>query len=507
MEPEPMTFRDILSIVRRRRWWFVVPLSIVFIGSLIAALVLPPVYRSTSTILIEQQVVPQDFGKNTNATFADQQLQTINQRIMTSERLLEIVKRFQLYPERGSTRDTEDLVAALKDDIILAPISVTVNDPRAGRSGQSATIAFTLSYEATSSPEKVHAVAQGLAELFLQENQQVRQRQATQLSGYLQEESTRLKEQIQRSEEAIAQFKARHINDLPELLAVNIEGVREIQRSIDDTNTKLKEIREKEGYLRTQLANTPPEFKQTGRNRLNELQVRLVELKNHFSDEHPDVIKTKAEIAMIEKQIQSGQDEGSKGIPDNPAYITLASQLSSVQSEIVSTRAQLGDLNARLGEYRRRVSVSPQVESEYKALLMERDNAKAKHDDLMRKFMDSQVSQGIEESQNWERFSIIDPARVPQRPVKPNRLAMLLIGLALGVGAGVLGMAMREFTDDSVRDAPRLTRDTAQPVLASIPVIVTERDETRQKAIMWGWIIALAATAVVIAFILIPVLV
>jgi succinoglycan biosynthesis transport protein ExoP len=492
MEMRPLSPKDILRIIQRRRWWLTVPLVAVFLGSMAIAFILPPVYKSTSTILIEQQNIPPEYVKMADTSYAEQQLQMINQRIMTSAKLLQITNTFQLYPDLRRSNNTEGLIAKMREDIELQPISANITDPRTGRTNQSATIAFTLSYEGIGDPKKVQQVAKALAEFFLLENIQMRQRKATELTGFLDDEAKKMKTQIEQIDARIARFKEEHVNDLPELLQVNIEGMHDVQRAIDQATNKLAELKEKEGYLKTQLASTPPEFKETERKHLSELQVKLVELRNQFSEEHPDVVKTKTEIAMIEKRLQLAESKGTdKKRPDNPAYITLAAQFSSVQSEISSVNTQINDLNARLNEYKRNVSFSPQVESEYRSLVMERDNTRAKYDDLMRKFMESKMSQGLEEKQNWERFTLIDPARVPEAPFKPNRLAIILLGLALGAGTGVGAMSLREFTDDSVRDAHRLLETTSFPVLARIPVIINTRDQKKARVRTWLFIAVL----------------
>jgi uncharacterized protein involved in exopolysaccharide biosynthesis len=267
-------------------------------------------------------------------------------------------------------------------------------------------------------------------------------------------------------------------------MQVNMQSINDIQRNIDLLTNQLNQLKEREGYLKTQLASTPQSLMETDRQRLNELNVRLVNLKNQFSAEHPDVIKTKAEIAELEERLKSSSDKEGTDRPDNPAYIALASQLSGNQSDIATANAQIRDLNSRLYDYKHRIELTPQVESEYKALLMERGNTQGKYDDLMRKHMEAKVSQGLEKEQKGERFTIIDPARLPEKPDKPNRLAIMLIGLVLGIGAGIGTASVKEYTDTSVRNAGMLTQATSYPVLASIPVILME-NELGKKRTIW----------------------
>ena len=131
--------------------------------------------------------------------------------------------------------------------------------------------------------------------------------------------------------------------------------------------------------------------------------------------------------------------------------------------------------------YRQRIANTPKVEEAYKAILIERDNTQAKYDDLMRKHMEARVAQGLEKEQKGERFTLIDPARLPEIPDKPNRLAIMLIGMVLAIGAGIGWASLREFTDLSIRDSESLVLATSFPVLGSIPEIKTEEDIQKEK--------------------------
>jgi hypothetical protein len=90
------------------------------------------------------------------------------------------------------------------------------------------------------------------------------------------------------------------------------------------------------------------------------------------------------------------------------------------------------------------------------------------------------VAQGLEKGQMGERFTLVDPARLPEKPVSPNRLAIMLIGLLLGIGGGIGSASLREFADQSARSPEELARATGLPVLAVIPTIVTWRESWRQ---------------------------
>jgi hypothetical protein len=167
--------------------------------------------------------------------------------------------------------------------------------------------------------------------------------------------------------------------------------------------------------------------------------------------------------------------------PDNPAYITLSSQLAGVRSEIGSVKRQIKDLQAKRSTFRSRIEAAPRVEEGYRTLVAERNNLQAKSDDLSRKSMDAKVAHGLEKEQLGERFTVVEAARLPEKPASPNIPAILLIGLVLGLGSGVAFAAVKESSDTAVHSLEQLTSAMAFPALVAIPEIVTRRDIRRRK--------------------------
>jgi uncharacterized protein involved in exopolysaccharide biosynthesis len=230
------------------------------------------------------------------------------------------------------------------------------------------------------------------------------------------------------------------------------------------------------------LATIAPDAINQSKDRLKELRVALGSLKARFSDEYPDVIKTKAEINELEQKLQSrGNQPEVVEKPDNPSYITLSAELASIQSEIKSTKQQIEDIDARRNEYRRRLEMTPRVEEGYRNLMVERNNTQSKYDDLMRKFMEAKVAHGLEKEQMGERFTLIDPARLPEKPVRPNRAVIVLIGLVLGIVSGAGTVSLQETTDRSARRSEVLASSLPFPILAEIPEIITLEDKLNRR--------------------------
>ena len=357
-----------------------------------------------------------------------------------------------------------------------------------------ATIAFSLAYDGPV-PEIVLRVAGVLTSLYLEEHLKVREQQTAGTFKFLDEEARDLKAQLDTIDASISAFKKKNMDALPELLQINLQSLDRIERDISQMNDQLRASREKESFLQSQLASIPTDSDSQDKNLLKELKARLVQLESRYSDQYPDVIKTRSEIASIEARLGNASS-ASRDKNDNPAYVNISAQLAGARTDIESVKRQIEEMRRKRDEYRQRIEATPKVDEAYKGLLSERNNTQAKYDDLMRKSMEAKVSQGLEKEQMGERFNLIDPARLPEKPVKPNIPAVLLIGLVLGIGAGVGVAALREFSDQSVRSAKVLARETALPVLGTIPEIVTRGDRKRLRLKRIGLVIAVLAVLI-----------
>ena len=222
MQDDLTSIQDLISIIGRRKWSLVLPALLVFAVAVVAACVWPPTYRSISTSLIEEQGIPREFVASSVTGFADQRLQMINQRVMISSKLLEIVKQFNLYPEQRKKKTTEEIIDLMRKDIAFKTISADVVDSRTGRPS-AATIAFSLAYDGPV-PEIVQRVAGVLTSLYLAENLKVREQQTAGTFKFLDEEARDLKAQLDTIDASISAFKKKNMDALPELLQINLQS-------------------------------------------------------------------------------------------------------------------------------------------------------------------------------------------------------------------------------------------------------------------------------------------
>ena len=192
LEESGLDIGDYLAILKRRRFALLFPALIIFLIALVAALVWPATYSSKATILIEEQEIPQDLVPSTVTSFAAQQIQVTQQRVMTMDNVNKLIDKFALYDQADPQKrlPKSELAVMFRKNVHLNLISADVIDPRSGRPGQ-ATIAFSLAFD-DRNPAAAQKVANELVSLYLNENLRTRSSQAAGASEFLQAEATSL---------------------------------------------------------------------------------------------------------------------------------------------------------------------------------------------------------------------------------------------------------------------------------------------------------------------------
>lgn len=532
---------DWLAILKRRKWALLITLGLLSVITIMTAFLYPATYRSTATILIEQQEIPQDFVRSTITTFADQRLQIIQQRVMTYTNLFQIIDKFNLYPEMLETEPREVVLEEIRDAISLDIISADVIDPRSGRPTQ-ATIAFSVSFD-NESPDLSHKVANELMSLFLDENIKQRTQKAKEATSFLDEEANKLEEQIAQLEEQLAEFKKGNVEKLPELVSMNLTLMDRTDQDIKQVDQQLRALKERKIYLESELAQMDPEealYSEQGErllsssDRLKVLRIQLLQASGIYAEDHPDILRLKREISALEKE-EGGGDQSQKDFkiqlqqlkqqleqaelkytsdhpdvkslrksiasleksivessfssnqyPDrteisNPAYSQLLAQLEAANAEIGSLKILRSSLQAKIVNLEKRLLESPEAEQKLRALEREYVNARTKYADVKAKLSEAKIGESLEMGKQSEKFTVIEPPLFPQQPVSPNRPAILLLGILLS-GAIAFGIALlRETLDDAIYDRETVLKLTGLVPIAVLPTMYTIDELSKNK--------------------------
>lgn len=542
--PSQFSFKDFMDGLARRRALAIAIASVCIVAALAIALLLPPSYRSVGTILIEQQEVPADLVRSTVTAYADQRLQVINQRVMTSSNLLDIMRRYSLYPERQSRDTREELVRRMREDVNLKMVRADVIDPRTGAPRQ-ATIAFSVSYDSRS-PEAAVKVANELMSLYLSENVQERQRLAGNTNSFLVSEADRLSKAIAVTEQKLADFKLKHADAMPELQTLNRSLLDRTEQDLSQSQMRLSTLDQQRVFLESQLSQVKPTSSLTAdggervlspEDRLRIAKSRLTSARALYAPDHPDIARLEREVKGLETETGSSAEsqpsvndltrdlDGARGelatardryspdhpdiarlerrvsglekaladaqanpqapkapveTPDNPTYISLQTQLSSTVNEKKALEARMDQMRAQVSGYEKQLVTSPTIEREYRVLARDYDSAAAEYRELRAKQQEAQIAQNLENDRKGERFSVIEPPLPPEKPESPNRPAIMVIGVILALGLTLGIVAILETMDTSVRGRHDIVNLLQTPPLAVLPWIETSDDRSKR---------------------------
>lgn len=526
MDRHVLDLNDYLVVLRRRRVQLFAPMALVFLIALAIAFGLPAVYRSTATILIEQQDIPQDLVRSTVTSYATERIQIISQRVMTRENLRSIIEKFGLYAEEKKSKDLGEIISLMRGNIGVRMVSAEVVDPKSGRAGK-ATIAFDLSFE-SSDPEATKLVVDELVSLYLEENARIRSQMAADTSAFLAEEANRMSIYIAELETELAAYKEKNVGQLPQLMTLNMNLMERTERELEDVQRGISDLEERKVYLESQLAQLEPNTGDSPQGRLRALQMAYLRASAAYSPDHPDIVNMRRELEILKAQVGSSDnttsleqqilavqanlaaarekysedhpdvvalkrslaalnDElttsraSSRGevvtsdfLPDNPAYVSTKTQLESLKISLNSAQERRDRLKAKLADYENRIVQTPKVEQEGLAIQREYDNAVRKYHELKQNLLEAQVSEQLESENRAERFSLIQPAYVPAAPDKPNRLGIMLLGAVLSMVTGLGFAAGSEYLDQSVRGSRGISLLMGSPPIATIPYIHVE---------------------------------
>jgi polysaccharide chain length determinant protein (PEP-CTERM system associated) len=494
----------LLEIVRRRRVLAVLPFLFVLTAAVSLAVFLPSLWTARALVLVNRQVIPERLVAPTVQADIEARLLTLSQEILTPQRLTQIAQEHGLYRR---ARSVDELVDRMRKDIRIE----LVEDKNASRR-ESRSFLFTVSYTGTN-PVVAANVANTLAAAYSEVNSRMREEQAAGASQFLETQLRDLREKLQILERAITAYKEKHLGELPEQKEVNLRTLERLQQALQLTNENHRRASERRqmltealGQIDTSVAMATPGGSglsvtpaDTAAARLNLLRQELAMTQSRFSDKYPDVVQLKEQIRALEakveaeKQAQAAQSALPKAaaapakrngrdlrVPPENAYVqSLMTQLDQATVEAKTTTEEGNNINAQIAVYTRRLENTPKREQELAILTRDYDTTRELFKSLLAKRGEADMASELEQRQKGESFRVIEPARMPEQPAGPNRFRLLLVGLALAIGAAGAAVVLAEQVDTSFRRVDEVRSTLPLPVLSAIPRISTEQDRSR----------------------------
>ena len=493
IENRELTMDDYLAMLRRRLKVILIPTLLAPLAGFAISYAFPPKYTSTSLVLVEEQKVPEGYVKPAITEDLSQRVTTLEQRALGADRLRPLIERLQL--ARGN-RSVDDVIDAIRSGAAIQPVDTTfVPSPTGKQRGQTNLPGFNVIYTA-SNPREAQEVCAGLTDIMLQENLKDRAQVAESTTDFLARQVEEAKRTLDTLDSQMADFKKRYAGQLPGDEDTNMKMLMGTNSQLDANTQTLSRAQQDKAYTESLLSQQVAAWKssQTATNpqnleqQLAALQSQLITLQGRYTDDYPDVVKTKKDIAELQKKLKEinsaaanapattgTSDQASLSEP--PEIQQLRLQIHQYQQVITQATRDQQRLQEQIKIYQSRVALSPAVEEQYRKLTRDYDTAQKFYDDKSKQEKESETQTAMERAQQGEQMQLQNPADLPESPTFPNRLLFAGGGLAGGLAIG-FGLAMwLELRDQIVRTERDCLAVLELPVLSQVPWVGVEASQ------------------------------
>src|SRR5579864_4747029 len=487
IESRELTMDDYLAMLRRRARVILIPAVLAPVVGFLISYAFPPKYTSQSTILVERQKVPENMVQPVVSEDWTARVATLQQQVLSQTQLQPIVQK--IYPNK-SGQEMSQIIDDIRENMTVEPVvsdlSLTSGTLKK-KPGQSSPVpGFTVSFTAANARE-AQQICNELTSLMVTENLKEIQATAQGTSDVLDRGIEDGKRNLDNQDSKLAAFKKQYMGQLPGDEDNNIKLLAGLNSQLDAYTQALNRAEQDRAYAQSLLSQQLAAWSssQTSMNpenlqkQLAELQSQLMTLQARYTDDHPDVVKTKNDIAEVKRKLKemnsaSAPDAGNtdKGSASEPAEIKqLRLQIHQYDQSIAQATREQKLLQDQIRTYQGRLSLSPGVEERYKALMRDYETAQKFYNDLLAKKNESEMQTDMERRQQGEQMSLLNPANPPDSPSFPNRLLFAGGGLAAGLTFG-MGLAIwLELRDKAIRTEQDVVAILELPTLVSVPWI------------------------------------
>lgn len=469
-------------LVLAHKWHILVGTFALTLAFTIIIAKLPSTYEATTTILVDPQQIPEKYVSPAVSNDPYSQLNTITQQVLSRTRLQEIVDKFDLYPELRNSRTLEEIIEKMRDDITI--------QVKQGSGLELST--FTISYQARQ-PLVVARVANELAASFIQWNVNSREEQVTGTKEFLASELSAAKRSLEQQEDQLRKFKMGHLGETPDQAASNLQVLAGLRAALEANSDSMNRLDEEKALLTslpessTTNAGTTVILSERGRLDLQkrQLEANLQQLRQRYADSYPDVVRASSELKAITAQLKSLPSEtiDSPKASDEPSPAAVRVQV--IDREMKKFKSEQDRLESEIAGYQSKLDDTPLREEQLVELTRNYDISKQNYQDLLDKSFSIDMAADLEQKQKGERFTVLDPAQVPQKPLKPPRKILIPVAGFAAFALSVFCVFVGEALSPAIKTESEL--QTLLPkgakVMGLIPHIPIAADARRNRTI------------------------
>ncbi|MRR07229.1 MAG: chain length-determining protein [Deltaproteobacteria bacterium] len=457
-----------LKMLMKRRYLFIVVSLAVM--SLIAwgSFFLPKRYEATSTVFIEKSVIKDLVKGITFTPSVEDKVRILRYAMLSRTFVTNVLKSLDV---DTTAKNEKEMEALIEDFQKRTQISIKGND------------LFIVSIR-DKDPKLATDYVNMLVRKYVEDNVSTKRQDSYGADRFITEQLKSFKDKLDESENKIIAFRQnRGVSvGLDESLLVN--DIRTYQTELDTIRIKRNELSATRDVLRRQLKNIKPTTvafsSRENSSEIEMLERRLKQLMVNYTENYPEVIRTKNLIASLKKQKESGQTAAEPGGKEeystaNPVYQNLEQQLYQVEAELEAINAKQRQLQATIGGKEQKLRNVPADQKNLTELMKERDANRKIYEELLTRQGQAELTKQMEVEDKATTFRVVDPAIIPKKPVSPNRVKMILMGIIMGFVAGAAAVFVMEMFDSSVKDVASLKK-LGYDVLAVIPTIFNQEE-------------------------------
>lgn len=475
MEDTPVHALDYVSVLRRRKWWLIVPIAAsVAVGAALVRL-LPKQYTATTTIaVVAPGVAPSLVGPPGPADNGER-IRAVSQQLLSSRVLMRVAKETGL-----SASPDEALMGRLRASVTVAvPTPVATDDPKRLDT-------FVVSY-VDDNPARAQLVANRLAAVFVDDNSKARQQRAEYTASFISAELGNSQMRLGELQARLRRAKESHIGQLPEQTLANLQTLSGLRQQTDANATSLRGEQDRLSMIERQLdsvtqggpdtlAAAPRSGQgaplQSGDARIVALERDLAAARLSYTDKHPEVVRLQDELATARAEAAREQQlpaaDRIAQLRTDPVYRQLSADREAARLRIRDLERVETDLRRQIGLYQSRVESAPMVEQELTSVQRDYDLEKQQYMELSSKLAAAGIAENVERTRTGERFSVLYQAVYPVDPTRPVPLRVMLLSIVAGLCLGVAFLVGREYFDRSIHDVRQLRDELDLLVLGEV---------------------------------------
>ena len=464
---------------------------------LVTAIKAPPSFSTAARFLVEPPQIPDSMVASLVQTEAAEQLQVIEQRLLTRANLIDIAQKYRVFPD----------ISTMSPDAVVQGMREATRISRSSGRGQ-ATL-MTVRFSAQSGQIAANVVNEYMT-LILETSSVFRLSRAENTLSFFEQEAQRLSTDLDRTSARIVSFKNTNVDALPDDLEYRLgrqallqERLGRLERERNGARSQREEAQrlfEVTGQVRQEQTNPQVQLSPQEA-QLAALRFELEQSQAVLSDTNPKVILLQNRVKLLEDQVAAQVIPPDQALPDSPEQepidpvrTMLDVTLADIDTRITAASEEIEEVNTQLVDLEDSISRTAANAIALNALEREYDNTQTQYNEALNNLNGARMSERLEVTSQAQRITVIEGPSVPQEPSAPNRLLLAAMGIAMGGGLAGGYFVLLELLNRTIRRPEELKKRFDIIPLITIPYMETRAEKFKRRGFLVSMFVMVLVT-------------